>query len=470
MMHDEYGKNIDLYKEVHKFLEMKYTGASIAELQVQFMHIKKLAGENEKKLSNYIKNIDYMYFNNGKSNVGREVNKILSSASNPLTYELCEAMLEKFLSPNDVHAFSVRNVYLPSDHYRKRIPDAVRDEAQKKLLEFENKAMEEGVNLLLERGTIPVEFLDAAEKFLRERYGDEESKLQFSYSNKKAVIKMQLSNFLNDRIVDEKFQGLFKKIKNQNYDFTFDHCCSINSDRVKFYPTFRIYLNASPNCEYVEFIYKYVCECQKYGINYDMKAFFNFDFKHGNNTKDRAIIYINYFEFPKHIEILEKLFKEYSKDGILGGELGLGSPPSATAQIPSLPGLGICYTPIDLEMACFSCNIAYYTSNDYFDSLCLRALYSMFNGSNYEKNRYYGFNLSKEEKLKLYEKLSVLWNDPLKRKVIINTFMNCIQDEHDNIVGKKNSNIAVDFYTTAFTDSNVNKLDDDYKVSSGLKK
>ena len=51
MGHDGYGKNIDLYKEVHKFLEMKYTGASIAELLVQYMHIKKLASENEKILS-----------------------------------------------------------------------------------------------------------------------------------------------------------------------------------------------------------------------------------------------------------------------------------------------------------------------------------------------------------------------------------------------------------------------------------
>ena len=230
---------------------------------------------------------------------------------------------------------------------------------------------------------------------------------------------------------------------------------------VKIGSTFRIYLNNPVDDKYDEFIYRYVHECQLHNLCYDMKAFYP------SKGKDRTVFYFYYYEFPKHIEILENLFKEYSKDGVLGGELGLGSPPSATAQIPTLPNVGICFNPTNLESPAF---IGSPTFTSYFNGLCLRVLYSMFNGSNYEKNRFHYFGLNMEEREKLHEKLSVLWNDPLKRKVIINTFMNCIQDEHDNIVGKKNSNIAVDFYTTAFTDSNVNKLDDEYKVSSGLKK
>lgn len=93
---------------------------------------------------------------------------------------------------------------------------------------------------------------------------------------------------------------------------------------------YRIYLNIPITNMSVNFMTDFCNECQKQGIAFDTKLFFN-----GRDTNlDRTIIYSTFGDLNQKINILKNLLEKYKG-------IEFGSPPSSCAKIEGLDELGI---------------------------------------------------------------------------------------------------------------------------------
>lgn len=239
--------------------------------------------------------------------------------ADPINEEYCEAFLESILRDSTIES---RFVILKDS--KSRGPD----KAKLSKSEISKYILYEGIKILISRiksGNIEGLNERAVSDVLRIGIDNFDE-----YINEKSTTNEDVLDFLKLYIkyydVDVEHVGayssgyLFRQGDNDK--------CPENDNASNVY---RIYLNI-PRIEESElFLIDYCIECQKQGISFDMKMFFNTSLKKSDGT----ILYSTYNDINKKVTILRKLLDKYPN-------IQFGSPPAACVKINGIEELGIC--------------------------------------------------------------------------------------------------------------------------------
>lgn len=389
-----------------------------ATVTLELEKLKKIASENGFDINKLWNEINET---SKKASMDDTISNFLkNNAVNPLTEELCEALLEQFLQKG---YFSIRTLRLKSSVQRGK-NTAGKTEIKKAELESMN------VGLRIFANNIENGKLDDVNTY---------------YYNKITCIGIdKLKRYLDGKECDEELKTFLAEVYNNCYNYDTElignsdgfHSLHFNGKKDDI-DSYRFYFNMPYNKDSINFIRDYQIMCQEAGIPYTMKAFFNTTEK----SNDVSIFYSSYKDMGVRFMMLKELYERYPN-------MELGSSPAACANITTLPNVGICH--MGVLVPPFNKNFRTY--NDYIDDLSNVALFDVF-GKNlvhispdikhdYEELKngdlrsnmtgmicYHRYNAEDKEQVK--EVVSKLLSDSLKRKIFVKAFKNSMQKYHN---------------------------------------
>lgn len=275
------------------------------------------------------------------------ISGLKSNSVNPLTDELCEALLDQFVNTG---IFEIRLLKSKDDIERGLDTASIED-----IRRAEKASNKVGLEI-----------------FVKNIKNGNLNKVNNYYYNKIMSIGIEkLEEYLKtNKTTDNKLQNFLDEVYNNCYTFDAEHIGSkglksslhFNEDFDK-NNEFRMYFNMPRSDEAVNFVKDYQIMCQSLEIDYNMKAFKNME----ANNKDVTIFYSSYSDMNLKLEIIKKLMKKYPN-------IEFGTPPLACAKVAGLSNVGICHMGIlDYENGK---NLMTY--NDYINQLSYLALDEVF--------------------------------------------------------------------------------------------
>jgi len=268
--------------------------------------------------------------------------------TNPLTEELCEAMLDQFVNTG---AFNIRKLELQDSIQRgsDQIDTTVRKSA-------ELASLEVGLTIFVDN--------------IRNGYLDKVN--TYYYEKIKSIGLEYLERYLQTGESTPELNEFLREVYAKCYDYSMECIGDAKMENsIHAYPNqppqhmFRLYFNMPQNNETVKFIRDYQIACQKQGIEYCMKAFFNTN----SASKDVTVFYSSYKDISLRLEIIKELFERYPN-------LELGTPPLACARISGLDNVGLGHNGIMVDYDGIKRNMSTY--NDYIDNLSYLAFVYTF--------------------------------------------------------------------------------------------
>jgi len=237
----------------------------------------------------------------------------------PINEEYCEAFLNSILSDSTIESRFVR-----LHNFKQRGID----NPNFTKTEISNYLLYEGVKIIISKikngntESINDSVLSDVLKIGVDKFDE--------YISKKSTTNEDVLNFLKLHMksydVDLEHVGAY----DSNYLFKqSDNDKSPKSNHSS--NVYRIYLNIPRTKDSEFFLMDYCVECQKQGISFDMKMFFNTSEKNSDGT----ILYSTYCDINKKISILRKLLEKYPN-------IQFGSPPPSCVMISGIEELGIC--------------------------------------------------------------------------------------------------------------------------------
>lgn len=404
----------------------------------QYEKLKAIALENGFDLDNIYKEVTSIQKKYGMRD--KIISNLRSSTTNPITEDLCEAMLEQFINEG---RFNIRT--LDTKESRKRGLD---DADENTVRSAELESLKAGLNIFINNI----------------RNGNLDKVSSFYYKKIQSIGLEKLERFLQTGERTPELNDFLNTVYNNAYsssessrgDSTIGHEHSLHAYENKDEPSmFRFYFNMPKSTDAVQFIRDYQVECQNHGIDYTMKPFKNMN----PRDKDTTIFYSSYKDLSLKVQIIKELVGRYPS-------LELGTPPAACAQISGLANIGFCHNGVVIDNGVRARNFCTY--NDYIDNVSYLAFIHVFGMhlssispelavkiekvKNGECRHIFtgmrnGRIFSQEDRVKVQTMIKKLLSDPLKRKVFIKQFKSQIQKCHNINQGYAHNletNIALD--------------------------
>lgn len=343
--------------------------------------------------------------------------------SNPLTNELCEAILDHFV---ETGCFNIRMT--KSKSFCEKGPDYYNN---KFLKDAENESMNVGLRI----------FLDNIKKLRLSKVNPD----YFNLINKIGIEKLE--DYLETGVADEDLKDFLKQVYEHCYNYETENIGS-NSKSLQApddeIDVFRMYFNMPETDNSIAFIKDYQIQCQKLGIHYQMKAFKN------RASSDGTIFYSSYDSMNTRLKIIKELLNKYP-------DIQLGTPPIGCSKLEGFNSkVGIC------NLGTIEKKYNMSTYNEYVDSLAVLAFCTCFgnmisadsernrkiyeNLLNKERNMFnyrigpcakYDFGLDypdekiKKENEKVVQMVKSLLKDPTRKQVIVQKFKDIMQKYHN---------------------------------------
>jgi len=419
----------EFYQRMREFVSLFDTMSATGDynkIRIEMEKMKKLAVEN---------GFNFTEIYNEVRKISNS--KIKSDFLNPLTDELCEAILNQILEKGRVEIRQIR-----TGTYAHR---GKNDFDSEYLKAAELKSMNVGLQIFLDNIKLKkYNLLDP---------------IWYKSINEIGIEKLE--EYIKSGICDnDKLRLFLEKVFESCYDSN-GNDTMIGEQPIHTFDdkedVYRLYFNMPKNKDTIGFIRDYQILCQQAGITFKMKPFKNME----EVANDTTIFYSSYKDINTRLKIIKELQKKYPN-------MQLGTPPIACSTIDGIEQVGFCSmgVVIELDKGIYK---NYMTYNDYINDLADVALFEIFGNSlsasstdlsekyesfkkknlrNMFSSMICGIGLSNKNHIeKVRRILYTVLSDPLRKKVIIQQLKKTMQKYHNMNQGYPydyDSNIATD--------------------------